>query len=157
MFNAVDHSESALSMLQAYDWPGNIRQLGKRGFPGLSVLSEGDLLTEEEFPQISAQVEAERRSRRTPLDGQGGSGRLPRRMASEARSPRPGARPRSGTTEFVKAMDERGNVRSLAEVELEMIKLAIDHYQGPDERGRTPGSASAAPRSTQAQGTWYRP
>jgi DNA-binding NtrC family response regulator len=31
---------------------------------------------------------------------------------------------------LLRGLDERGNVRSLADVELEMIKLAIDHYDG---------------------------
>ena len=31
---------------------------------------------------------------------------------------------------IVRALDERGEVRALADVELEMIKLAIEHYQG---------------------------
>ena len=31
---------------------------------------------------------------------------------------------------IVKAFDDRGNVRPLADIELEMIRLAIDHYQG---------------------------
>ena len=35
--------------------------------------------------------------------------------------------PRFGT---LRALDERGNVRALADVELEMIKRAIDHYNG---------------------------
>ena len=35
--------------------------------------------------------------------------------------------PRFGTLD---ALDERGKVRSLAAVELEMIRLAIDHYNG---------------------------
>ncbi|TIU03193.1 MAG: sigma-54-dependent Fis family transcriptional regulator, partial [Mesorhizobium sp.] len=35
--------------------------------------------------------------------------------------------PRFGT---LRALDERGNVRALADVELEMIKLAVDHYNG---------------------------
>ena len=30
----------------------------------------------------------------------------------------------------LKALDERGNVRALADVELDMIRLAIDHYHG---------------------------
>jgi DNA-binding NtrC family response regulator len=30
----------------------------------------------------------------------------------------------------VSALDSRGNVRTLADVELEMIRLAIDHYHG---------------------------
>ncbi|TIV08617.1 MAG: sigma-54-dependent Fis family transcriptional regulator, partial [Mesorhizobium sp.] len=49
-------SAPALAMLQAYDWPGNIRQLENAVFRA-SVLAEGDVLTEEEFPQIRAQVE----------------------------------------------------------------------------------------------------
>ena len=52
--NAI--SASALAMLEAYDWPGNIRQLENAIFRA-SVLCDGDVLTEEEFPQIRAQVE----------------------------------------------------------------------------------------------------
>ena len=52
--NAI--SEGALAMLGAYDWPGNIRQLENAVFRAC-VLCEGDILSEEEFPQIRAQVE----------------------------------------------------------------------------------------------------
>ena len=31
---------------------------------------------------------------------------------------------------MLRALDERGNVRPLADVELEMIRLAIEHYNG---------------------------
>src|SRR5690606_37451610 len=31
---------------------------------------------------------------------------------------------------ILRGLDERGNVRPLADIELEMIKLAIEHYQG---------------------------
>ncbi|WP_344853636.1 helix-turn-helix domain-containing protein, partial [Aminobacter aminovorans] len=31
---------------------------------------------------------------------------------------------------MLRALDERGNVRALADVEFEMIRLAIDHYNG---------------------------
>lgn len=115
--NAI--SESALAMLQAYDWPGNIRQLENAVFRA-SVLCDGDVLTEEEFPQIRAQVE--------------GSVDLDRReteTAAEAVLPEnPASPPAARSFGILKALDERGNVRTLADVELEMIKLAIEHYRG---------------------------
>ncbi len=50
---------------------------------------------------------------------------------------RPGAKagakaedPRDRHFGLLRALDERGNVRSLSELESEMIKLAIEHYQG---------------------------
>jgi DNA-binding NtrC family response regulator len=123
----TDISARALSMLQAYDWPGNIRQLENAIFRA-TVLCEGDTLTEEEFPQIRAQVEgtvnldrgepepaaAQLDAQHTPAENM----HMPFRQAAEIRFG------------ILKALDERGNVRSLAEVELEMIRMAIDHYNG---------------------------
>jgi DNA-binding NtrC family response regulator len=122
----TDISARALTMLQAYDWPGNIRQLENAIFRA-TVLCEGDTLTEEEFPQIRAQVEgtvnldhgepepaARLDAQHTPAENM----HMPFRQAAEIRFG------------ILKALDERGNVRSLAEVELEMIRMAIDHYNG---------------------------
>ncbi|MER8455321.1 sigma-54 dependent transcriptional regulator [Mesorhizobium sp. M0815] len=136
-------SAAALAMLQAYDWPGNIRQLENAVFRA-SVLAEGDMLTEEEFPQIRAQVEgtvnldADIASPASggPASGWPASGlasgslprdNIPAAVGAAAAEPNAPARPRFGT---LRALDERGNVRALADVELEMIKLAIDHYNG---------------------------
>ncbi|MER8475462.1 sigma-54 dependent transcriptional regulator [Mesorhizobium sp. M1163] len=136
-------SAAALAMLQAYDWPGNIRQLENAVFRA-SVLAEGDMLTEEEFPQIRAQVEgtvnldADIASPASggPASGWPASGlasgslprdNVPAAVGAAAAEPNAPARPRFGT---LRALDERGNVRALADVELEMIKLAIDHYNG---------------------------
>ncbi len=115
-------SDTALAMLCAYDWPGNIRQLENAVFRA-SVLAEGEVLTVEEFPQIRAQVEGtvDLAAAAPPPHEE-----PPAPEAAEEAPPvRPGRR--SGTLE---ALDERGNVRSLAAVELEMIKLAIDRYNG---------------------------
>lgn len=126
----MDISTRALSMLQAYDWPGNIRQLENAVFRA-SVLCEGDVLTEDEFPQIRAQVEGvvvlEERS--------GNPAPLPLEPAAlhpvdASLNAMPTVTPEKTAFGILKAMDDRGNVRSLAEVELEMIRLAIDHYNG---------------------------
>jgi DNA-binding NtrC family response regulator len=120
-------SEAALSMLAAYDWPGNIRQLENAVFRA-SVLCEGDVLTPDEFPQIRAQVEGT-----VDLgDPSGGEpadtgGRQPADGPEPLQEPAGPVRPRFGT---VQVLDERGNMRSLAAVEVEMIKLAIEHYNG---------------------------
>jgi DNA-binding NtrC family response regulator len=130
-------SEAALAMLQAYDWPGNIRQLENAVFRA-SVLAEGDVLTADEFPQIRAQVEGTVNldtdaSLSDPVmiwssESQGDSAQTDG-VGPVAAEIEPPARllQRFGT---LRALDERGNVRALADVELEMIKLAIDHYNG---------------------------
>ena len=41
---------------QAYDWPGNVRQLENTVFRAI-VLCEGDMLEIEDFPQIASLVE----------------------------------------------------------------------------------------------------
>jgi DNA-binding NtrC family response regulator len=114
-------SESALAMLQAYDWPGNIRQLENAVFRA-SVLCDGDRLTEEEFPQIRAQVEGS-----IDLDRHESEPVYAAPTSTETVAP--GGQ---GTKAFgiLRALDDRGNVRTLADIELEMINLAIEHYNG---------------------------
>ena len=129
-------SAKALAMLQAYDWPGNIRQLENAVFRA-SVLAEGELLTEEEFPQIRAQVEGTVKLDAEPAFATATFAAEPQLVDQAVSNGAGAASPESevparlqsrfGT---LRALDERGNVRALADVELEMIKLAIDHYNG---------------------------
>lgn len=131
-------SAGALAMLKAYDWPGNIRQLENAIFRAV-VLAEGSVLTADEFPQIKAQVEGIDESaletaeagrvvpsvvdRTLPVDDGPPEDETPY-VGDEAESGM------SGRFGLVRALDDRGNVRPLADVESEMIKLAIEHYNG---------------------------
>ena len=113
-----DMTDAALSLLQAYDWPGNIRQLENAMFRA-SVLCDGDVLGVEEFPQIKAQVHgvSER------LAGRGAAAAPSRRAEAEARD--------DAAAKFaLRPLNDAGEIRSLADVEMEMIRLAIEHYKG---------------------------
>jgi DNA-binding NtrC family response regulator len=109
----------AMALLQAYDWPGNIRQLENAVLRAI-VLCEGEVLTLDDFPQIAAQMDGVEIIRDVPplvpeFDRQFDLGGV------EASGPVFGV---------IQALDGRGNVRTLADVEAEMIRLALDHYNG---------------------------
>jgi len=96
-------TDGALSLLNGYDWPGNVRQLQSALFRA-SVLCERDALTEEEFPQIANFVS----NNNTKLETiQGTSGSI-------------------GVTLF----EDDGNLRPLEDIEADVIRLAIGHYRG---------------------------
>src|SRR5690606_12310120 len=113
-------SADALDLLTAYDWPGNIRQLENAVFRAL-VLSDGDVLTAEEFPQIRAQVEgidesqlaaAEERvpppTKRVPLEAG--------KATAERQPLHPG---------LLRTLGEDGHVRALESVEKDVIRFAV--------------------------------
>ncbi|TGV62055.1 sigma-54-dependent Fis family transcriptional regulator, partial [Mesorhizobium sp. M00.F.Ca.ET.149.01.1.1] len=120
------------AMLQAYDWPGNIRQLENAVFRA-SVLAEGDVLTEEEFPQIRAQVEGTVNLEAGPASATAETiaDVFPQADETVAHATGPASsegeapatlQPRFGT---LRALDERGNVRALADVELDHLELDV--------------------------------
>ncbi|MCO5157633.1 MAG: sigma-54 dependent transcriptional regulator [Aquamicrobium sp.] len=118
-----DVSARALAMLEAYDWPGNIRQLENAIFRAV-VLAEGDVLTEDEFPQIGGQTRRVGPDAREEPAAFAGGGR------HENAVPMPHFALPDEPEGVLRALDERGDVRALADVEGEMIRLAIDHYNG---------------------------
>ncbi len=127
-------SKEALAMLTAYDWPGNIRQLENAVFRAV-VLADGPVLSPDEFPQIRAQVEG--------IDIQ-----VEKNSAAEGISlseafellealPENSGRENAATTEtsaaggrHIDTLDEKGDMRTLEDVELEMIQFAIEFYDG---------------------------
>lgn len=103
-------TDDALALLMQHGWPGNVRQLQNALFRA-AVLCEGDALTPQDFPQIAAQIQAQ---------GSGEVHHLRPRAASQPH--RDGA----GITLF----EGDGHVRQLAEIEADVIRLAIGHYRG---------------------------
>ncbi len=94
-------TDSALALLGAYDWPGNVRQLQATLFRA-AVFCDGDALTEQDFPHLSDILsETERPLSRPVAEG-------------------------AGITLY--AAD--GNLRPLEEIEADVIRLAIGHYRG---------------------------
>jgi len=121
-------SQSAMQMLMDFDWPGNVRQLENSVFRAV-ILSEGDLLQPEDFPQISGLKPLMAANDMLPADlavpandhhvtAAHASFAAAVQAASEA-SPQP-----------VAVFDGEGHLRQLEQVERDLIELAIDHYSG---------------------------
>jgi DNA-binding NtrC family response regulator len=99
--NHLSISESALALLAAYDWPGNVRRLQSVLFRA-AVYCESNTLTEDSFPQLSEMLGEQDNSR--SLASHDGVG--------------------------VMLYTEDGNLRPLEEIEADVIRLAIGHYRG---------------------------
>lgn len=93
-------TDSALSLLAAYDWPGNVRQLQSVLFRA-AVYCDGETLTAESFPQLSE-------------------------LLGEALEPTNPIHEGVGVMLYT----EDGNLRPLEEIEADVIRLAIGHYRG---------------------------
>ena len=94
-------TDAALSLLAAYDWPGNVRQLQAVLFRA-AVFCDGDALTAQDFPQLS-------------------------NMLGKDNAPAP-AHVQEGMGVMLYTQD--GNLRPLEEIEADVIRLAIGHYRG---------------------------
>ncbi len=108
-----------LEMLRAYAWPGNVRQLENTVFRAI-VLCEGDCLRIEDFPQIASLVD-------------GYEVKIPPVVAGPAPKtvPAPSAGQVSdGAALGIPAVTDGGHIRTLEEVEADMIRLALSRYRG---------------------------
>ncbi|MFT4055277.1 MAG: sigma-54 dependent transcriptional regulator [Novosphingobium sp.] len=93
-------TDGALSLLAAYDWPGNVRQLQAVLFRA-AVFCDGDALTSEDFPQLLNIL---------------GTG--------------PSTAPQVPESAGVMLYTADGNLRPLDEIEADVIRLAIGLYRG---------------------------
>jgi DNA-binding NtrC family response regulator len=108
----------ALEMLKAYAWPGNVRQIENTIFRAI-VLCETENLDVADFPQIAALVD-------------GYDVKIPPAPAAPAKVP---VAPASGQVSDgnalgVPVVTTGGHIRTLEEVEADMIRLALHRYRG---------------------------
>ncbi|MEP0941277.1 MAG: sigma-54 dependent transcriptional regulator [Rhizobiaceae bacterium] len=127
-------SHDALAMLEAYDWPGNIRQLENTIFRAV-ILCDGSQLTVEEFPQVAMALGQEWESelgteRASILDLQSSVVSLPLRDEAAADEDMLDAMVREAERGTLSALSNAGDVRSLEELEGDLIRFAIEHHEG---------------------------
>lgn len=106
----MDAAPETHALLSSYDWPGNVRQLENSVFRAV-VLADTDYLKPEDFPQISGltpSIETE-----APVTGADV-------LADVA----------AGFAAPVEIMDDGGHLRSLEDIERDLIEFAIENYAG---------------------------
>jgi DNA-binding NtrC family response regulator len=120
----------ALALLKSYAWPGNVRQLENVIYRAV-ILAEGDQLRVDELPQIAAQV----RGFVVPVPP------VPApRFKEPYRGPAMYGSPLSVTSPTpymppsaplgIPVLTDEGEIRSLTEIEADLIRLALGHYRG---------------------------
>ncbi|MEZ5776077.1 MAG: sigma-54 dependent transcriptional regulator [Hyphomicrobiaceae bacterium] len=123
--------EEALELITSYGWPGNVRQLENAVFRAV-VLADGPMLTVAEFPQIAAHVEGFRAEipaapalQKKPMhEG-------PAVIGAEQIVPHTIELPATGgSTMGIPAVTADGEIRSLEDIEADMIRLALGRYRG---------------------------
>jgi DNA-binding NtrC family response regulator len=120
---------AALDMLTKYNWPGNIRQLENAVFRAV-VMCDGECLHPGDFPQIASQLGIPVKANH---DDEGFEGQTAKRYVPIAPQPSQtfaqeaiaGAR-----AEGVNVMGIDGHLRKLEEIEHELIRFAIEKYEG---------------------------
>jgi DNA-binding NtrC family response regulator len=122
----------AMALLARCPWPGNVRQLENAIFRAV-VLAEGDEIGVDEFPQLAAQAV------RPPLPPASEPAPAPEPEAEaplmlEPAAPVGPAGPVAPSLQpqgpGLALLGPAGEVRSLADIEADVIRFAIAHYRG---------------------------
>ena len=118
-------SAQAMALLSAYRWPGNVRQLENAVFRAV-VLTDGDEIGVDEFPQIASQVSSDALAVQPLIEPS------PAMVASWPEPDHPTVRDASPLTaaHSLPLTDPQGDVRPLDDIERDTIRFAISHYRG---------------------------
>jgi len=126
----IGFSSDAMRLLTTYTWPGNVRQLENAVFRAV-VLADGAELTVDEFPQIAAHVVGfDTQVPAAPAPGllQRPAYTGPALLGAEATIPQT-VEVRDGIL-GIPAVRQDGEMRTLEEMEADMIRLALGRYRG---------------------------
>jgi DNA-binding NtrC family response regulator len=115
--SVVGASPETMAYLCAFDWPGNVRQLENAVYRAI-VLADAPYLQPHDFPAISGVASP------PPLAA------APAPSAPAAMAAGRQVLPEMPTTAPVRILDERGHLRTLEEIERDLIQLAIEIYAG---------------------------
>ncbi len=105
-------SRATIDLLQNYEWKGNVRQLENTIFRAM-ILSDGKVLQPHDFPQISGMAPSFDTDSKTSLDGF--------ITPTEVNT---------GKESGVSVIDREGHLRTLEDIERDLIQFAIDNYSG---------------------------
>jgi DNA-binding NtrC family response regulator len=113
--NITGISGEAMAHLSQLDWPGNIRQLENAVYRAI-VLADAPYLQPHDFPAISGVA--------PPVE--------PASAGSVGAAPPASVQlmPEMPLAVPVRILDERGHLRTLEEIERDLIQLAIEIYAG---------------------------
>ncbi|KAK0351228.1 hypothetical protein LTR94_025812 [Friedmanniomyces endolithicus] len=110
-------ASETLALLQAYDWPGNVRQLENAVFRAI-VLADAPFLQPHDFPAISGVA-----APIPEIQPETGQSRQAANLPAYAELPPLPEQP-------IRILDDRGHLRTLDDIERDLIQHAIEVYAG---------------------------
>lgn len=114
-------SQTALASLVSYHWPGNIRQLQNAIFRAV-ILSDQEVLEDGDFPHLNSAANGAGFASQSPNIG----------VHAKNQSASPGVFSAGATDDvpLISLVANSGHVRRLADIESEIIRRTIGHYDG---------------------------
>ena len=111
----------ALSLLSAFDWPGNVRQLENAVYRAI-ILADGPYLSGADFPSITGL---------SPVISAEPAAAFPTPDPAKPETASKGSSLEVGAGESpIRILDSRGHLRTLEDIERDLIQLAIEIYSG---------------------------
>jgi len=121
----LDATGETMDLLSRHEWKGNVRQLENAVFRAV-VLSDGDYLTPEDFPQISGLTPTLREAEQAPAPAPASAPGAP----ASAEVFDAAAMEDEDEALRVDILDAGGHLRSLEAIERDLIAFAIETYSG---------------------------